>query len=87
MRLGPGYNMLRWYPDGSRLVGVGSQRSMNSASVYKPDGTVVGKLELHPTNVCSVAVDNNHIVSGGSNGTCTCAANEIRAGGSACYSS
>ena len=48
-----GYNALKAYPDGSRLVGAGAAGNENRATVYKPDGKVEKVLGGHERIVCS----------------------------------
>ena len=67
-RAAEGFNMLRPFPDGSRIVGVGSADSKNAVTVYNADLSVAGVLEGHPAEVRSVAVDEKHIATGDSRG-------------------
>lgn len=65
---GLGCNIMRLTPDGSRLVGSGSNASPIEATVYNHDLTVKGVLLGRSTRVFSVATDGAHHATGHVNG-------------------
>ena len=63
-----GCHVVHFYPDGSRLVGVGSAASERELTVYRRDASVVGVLQGHDDIVFSVTTDGVLIASGDEEG-------------------
>ena len=73
-----GYGILCQYPDGSRLISVGSSNSASGLTIYEPDLTIVAQLKAGPAPkypppnesvAYSVATDGVHIAAGLGGGT------------------
>lgn len=67
-KVSEGFNMLRSFPDDSRLLASGSAVSKREVTVYNHDLSVAGILKGHTAEVRSVAVDKTHIATGDSFG-------------------
>ena len=67
-RCSDGFNMLRPFPDDSRLLCAGHVTSKCHVTIYSSDATEIGVLKGHETEVRSVAIDDKHIASGDSRG-------------------
>ena len=63
-----GINTVRAYPDGSRLVGVGSAASAKEVTLYDPNASVLRVLTGPSANVMCVATDGVHTVCGDDSG-------------------
>ena len=83
-----GCHVVHFYPDGSRLVGVGSAASERELTVYRRDASVVGVLQGHDDIVFSVTTDGVLIASGDEEGViCLWDAVSLQAAGQLQHSS